>query len=650
MVKENPNLLRNAYQRIYDMISSHGYEDREKNRDVVRHWFFFDDPDDNGRDAIFGLDPAINRLVELFKGGAHKYGVEKRIILLHGPVGSSKSTIARLLKKGLEKYTQSSSGELYTFQWKDPESDEWVDSPMHEEPLKLVPEQVREQFLAALLGDLDDTTNRTYPITTHRGDLDPASRTYFNHYMKVYDGDWEKMLKEVIRVKRYYFSEKDRRGIGTYVPKDPKAQDSTELSGDINYRKIAEYGSDSDARAFNFDGEFNVANRGLIEFVEVLKLDTAFLYDLLSATQEQKIKPRKFAQTDIDEVILGHTNNPEYRKLQNDESMEAFRDRTLKIDVGYNHELSQELKIYERDFSPNSVAKHIAPHTLEIAAMWAVLTRLSQPKNSEISLMQKLKLYNGKSLPGFTLDNVKDLREEGVQNEECMNGISPRYIQDKISKALASDLHTHINPFIIMNEIREGLTNYPLVADKTQIQKYQALLDEVEAEYQDIVKNEVQRAICADEAAIGRLCQNYVDNVKAYCQREKIRNKYTNQEEEPDEKLMRSVEEKIDIPDSRKDDFRRELMNYIGALAIEGKKFDYTTNPRIQKALELKLFEDSRHTINLGSVLTDVIDTDTQEKIEVVKTRLVKDYGYNEESAKDVIDYVASIFSRGDPK
>src|SRR5439155_19695433 len=122
-----------------------------------------------------------------------------------------------------------------------------------------------------------------------------------------YAGDWYRVLED-IKVYRLILSEQDRVGIGTFQPKDEKNQDSTELTGDINYRKIAEYGTDSDPRAFNFDGELNIANRGLVEFIEVLKLDVAFLYDLLGASQEHKIKPKKFAQTDIDEVILGHTN------------------------------------------------------------------------------------------------------------------------------------------------------------------------------------------------------------------------------------------------------------------------------------------------------------------------------------------------------
>src|SRR5438445_2039602 len=114
------------------------------------------------------------------------------------------------------------------------------------------------------------------------------------------------MIANHIRVRRLVLSEKDRVGIGTFQPKDEKNQDSTELTGDINYRKIAEYGTDSDPRAFNLDGELNIANRGRVEFIEVLKLDVALLYDLLGASEEHKNKPKKIAQTDIDEVTLGH--------------------------------------------------------------------------------------------------------------------------------------------------------------------------------------------------------------------------------------------------------------------------------------------------------------------------------------------------------
>jgi len=653
IVRQNHEVTRTAFQRLYDMILAKGWYEYYDNKKRITHYNFFDDVDGDGRDAIYGLDIPLMKLVNAFKSAARRYGTEKRVLLLHGPVGSSKSTIVRLLKKGLEHYSRTREGALYTFSWvldeeyqgrRTTKNEHEVPCPMHEEPLQLVPEEVRGKVL--------DSLNKGRPENKRiriDGTLCPACRQYYHELNLRYRGDWTRIISHV-KVFRVALSEKDRVGIGTFQPKDEKNQDSTELTGDINYRKIAEFGSDSDPRAFNFDGEFNIANRGLIEFIEVLKLDVAFLYDLLGASQEHKIKPKKFAQTDIDEVIIGHTNEPEYRKLQNNEFMEALRDRTVKIDIPYITRLSEEVKIYDKDYNPSKIkGKHIAPHTLEMAAMWAVLTRLEEPKKADLTLLQKLKLYNGKTLPGFTEDNVKELRKESPR--EGMEGISPRYIQDKISNALVSDINEGcVNPFMVLNELDGGLRHHSLLTNDELRKRYKELLGVVKQEYEDIAKNEVQRAISADEEAISRLCANYVDNIKAYTQKEKVRNKYTGQMEDPDERLMRSIEEKIDIPESRKDDFRREIMNYIGALAVEGKTFNYRTNERLHKALELKLFEDQKDSIKLTSLVSSVLDKETQEKIQVVKGRLTKDYDYCDVCATDVLNYVASIFARGDAK
>jgi serine protein kinase len=648
IVMQNPRVARNSYQRLYDMILSHGFTEYTRHHERHVHYRLFDDPIDEGRDAVFGLDAPLMRLVHNVKSAAFGYGTEKRILLLHGPVGSSKSTIARLLKKGLELYSNKPEGALYTYGWKTdtssgPETVQWC--PMHEDPLHLVPLESQEAVYAEL--------NRRLPPSDYRlgptGALCPFCRKVYQDLMTQYEGLWDKAVRHAV-VKRLVLSEKDRIGIGTFQPKDEKNQDSTELTGDLNYRKIAEYGSDSDPRAFNFDGELNIANRGIIEFIEILKLDVAFLYDLLGASQEHKIKPKKFPQTDIDEVIAGHTNEPEYRKLQNNELMEAFRDRTVKIDVPYNSVWQEEVKIYARDFNSRQIrGKHIAPHTIEMAAMWAVLTRLEEPKKAQITLLQKMKLYGGKTLPGFTEDNIRELREEAPR--EGMDGISPRYIQDKISNALVrDDTGLCVNPFMVLNELESGLYHHSLITREETRKRYRELLSMVKQEYEDVVKNEVQKAISADEEAIARLCGNYVDNIKAYTFHEKVRNKFTGQEDDPDERMMRSIEEKIDISESRKDDFRREIMNYIAALALEGKQFDYKTNERLQKALELKLFEDQKDSIKLTSLVSAVVDRDTQEKIDIVKGRLIKNYGYCDVCAVDVLNYVASIFARGDSK
>jgi len=650
IVRDNPMVLRTAYQRLYDMILSYGTEEYVDSKKKIIRYNFFSDATENGADAIFGLDIPLMRLVNVFKSAAKFYGTERRVLLLHGPVGSSKSTIARLLKHGLERYSRTDAGALYTYGWNvnwngDDSKAEFVPCPMNEEPFKLVPPEFRAKMLETLELDKHDMD---HPISDF-GDVCPVCRYTFNNLMKRYDGDWQKVMDHV-RVRRLVLSEKDRVGIGTFQPKDEKNQDSTELTGDINYRKIAEYGSDSDPRAFNFDGEFNIANRGIIEFIEILKLDVAFLYDLLGATQEHLIKPKKFAQTDIDEVIIGHTNEAEYRKLLNNEFMEALRDRTVKIDVPYITKPSEEVRIYKKDYSTDKIrGKHVAPHTLEMASAWAVLTRLEEPKKHNLTLLQKMKLYDGKSLAGFTQDNIKELRKESER--EGMDGISPRYIQDKISNALVSDKGEGcINPFLVLNELEAGLKSHTLITGDEDRKRYRELLAVIKQEYEDIVKNEVQRAISADDEAIANLCANYIDNVKAYTQKEKVKNKYTGQNEEPDERLMRSIEDKIDIPESRKDDFRTELMNYIGALAVDGKQFDYRTNERLQKALDLKLFEDQKDSIKLTSLVSSVVDKETQEKIDVVKQRMIRNYGYCEICSTDVLSFVASIFARGDAK
>ncbi|AEV16594.1 serine protein kinase, PrkA [Thermus sp. CCB_US3_UF1] len=639
LLKEDPRPLRTSFQRVHDMILAQGVEERTLFKEKLLHYRFFDDPFEEGKDAIFGLDKPLMRLVATLKAAAHRLGPERRILLLHGPVGSAKSTIARLLKKGLEAYSRTEEGKLFTFYWKTPEGP--LPCPMHEEPLLLLPPAFRKEFLEELA-----RLHPRYPYPLEvEGDLCPVCRFQMREALARHGGDLARVLEEEVVVKRLVLSEKDRVGIGTFQPKDEKNQDATELTGDINYRKVAIYGSDSDPRAFNFDGELNIANRGLVEFIEILKLDVAFLYDLLTASQEHKIKSKKFAQTDIDEIILGHTNEPEYRKLQANEYMEALRDRTIKIDIPYILRVSDEVRIYQRDFAKVR-AKHIAPHTLEMAATWAVLTRLEPPKRAGLTLMQKLKLYDGRLLPGWTEEAVRELMAEAKR--EGLEGISPRYIQDKISNVLVTSEEPCINPFMVMNELEEGLKHHSLISDEKTKERYKALLQEVKAEYAEIVKNEVQRAIAADEEALNRLFHNYLDHVKAYVLGEKVKNPYTGSPEPPNERLMRSVEERIEIPESRKDDFRREIMNYIGALALEGRPFTYKDNDRLRRALELKLFEDQKDTIRLSALVSGVVDPETQAKIDVVKARLIRDYGYCEHCAAGVLEFAASLFARSE--
>lgn len=655
LCQTKPKLARNAFQYVYDMIMSKGTSTFERYRTTYTKYHFFNDLEI----PIWGLEENLEALVDFVHGAAGHYGTERRVLLLHGPVGSSKSTICRLLKRGLEHYSQTDEGAWYSYKWVDLPyegvnaiyTDSETLAPMNENPLKLMPVAMRNEFLTelnTLLKEQNKENNELYELVCD-GDLNPRCKLFMSSLLRHYNGDWGQVVRKHIRVVRRCHSEIDRVGIGTFQPKDEKNQDSTELTGDISYRLIGHFGSDSDARAFNFDGEFEVANRGVCEFIELLKLANEFLYDLLGASQEHQIKPKKFAQIVVDELIISHTNGPEYEKLRNNNFMEALRDRTVKVDIPYLLRWSDEIQIYNHSYGPSKVKQHVMPHTLEIAAFFAVLSRLQDDgESSKLDLRDKVKLYDGRSLPGWTEDSVKELRDK-FPDEGMKGGVSARYIQDKIANCLARNRH-YVNVFHVMKEIKEGLGNSSLITKADDIKRYEFCAELAIKELDDILKNEVQRALVADENAIERLCNKYMDNVISYVNSEKMIHPITRQPMDPDERLMRSVEEKIGIPEQGCDDFRRSLAAFVGTLAQRNKKFRWDSNPELKKALEAKIFEDVKDTIKLSSLTKEAaeLDPDLQEKIDAIKTRLIKQYGYNQESATDVLSYVSSIFARGD--
>jgi len=647
IVNETPKVTRNSYQRMYDMVMSHGTEEVNYCKQTYTKYKFFASGKD-GDISIYGLEEPLMELVDVLRSAAYHYGPERRIILLHGPVGSSKSTIVTTLKKGLEQY--SITDPLYSFTWcveDDNGTPVEVPCPMNEEPLKLLPEAARKNIVERINNSL---ANDDYRIKLD-GNLSPVSEFYRDKLLKKYNGDFNKVLSHV-KVRRVILSEKSRVGIGTFQPKDEKSQDATELTGDINYRKLAQYGSESDPRAFDFDGEFLISNRGMVEFQEILKLQTEFLYDLLGATQEHRVKPKRFNQVPIDEVIIGHTNNAEYDKLKNNKFMEALRDRTIKIDVPYLLKINDEKKIYDYFYNQHTVHKHIAPHTTYLAALYAVVSRLEKPVKNDMSIIQKAKLYNGVGVHGFTEEHVKEMLEE-TPNEGLLSGVSARFIQNQFSNAIVNPRmgKKSINPFMLFSQIRDGIKNYSGFNSEDLRAEALERLELVEKEYDRIVKREVQQALSSSEEAIKTLCTNYIDNVVAFVNDEKVTNPITGKDEPANEKMMRSIEEKINVSTNMKEDFRREIMNYMGSLAAKGKSFKYDSNEQLHKALEKKLFEDIKDSIKLSALAQDtatVVDKELLDKINALKQRLVKDFGYDEDSAHDVLVYVGSIFARGD--
>src|SRR6185436_15315087 len=360
LVTANPRFAELSHARICDMILAAGMEKiAEGTRDEVTKYKFFSE-------ELFGIEEPIAKIIEYFKSAAQRLEVRKRILLLMGPVGGGKSTIVTLLKRGLEQWTRTEGGAVYAIK----------ECPMHEEPLHLIPPELRPEI------------EKHYGLYIE-GELCPQCRYNLEH---VYQGRHEDVV-----VERIAFSEKDRIGIGTFAPSDPKSQDITELTGSIDLSTIGEVGVESDPRAYRFDGELNIANRGLMEFVEMLKVDEKFLYSLLTLSQEQNIKTGRFALIYADEAIISHTNENEYSAFVANRKSEALQDRIIMIKVPYNLKVSQEERIYDKLLKQSDALRniHIAPNALKIAAMFAVMTRLEEPKKANIDIVKKMKLYDG---------------------------------------------------------------------------------------------------------------------------------------------------------------------------------------------------------------------------------------------------------------
>ncbi|HWS56520.1 MAG TPA: hypothetical protein VN228_20445, partial [Pyrinomonadaceae bacterium] len=423
LVTQQPRLAQLSHARINDMIHAPGVEKlNEGTRDeLVRYKFFADE--------LFGIEEPISRIVEYFKSAAQRLEVRKRILLLMGPVGGGKSTIVTMLKRGLEEWSRTEAGAVYSIK----------DCPMHEEPLHLIPQQLRAEV------------EKHYGIYIE-GDLCPQCRYALEH---TYGG-----RHEDVKVHRIVLSEKNRVGIGTFAPSDPKSQDITELTGSIDLSTIGEVGVESDPRAYRFDGELNIANRGIMEFVEMLKVDEKFLYSLLTLSQEQNIKTGRFAMIYADEVIVSHSNENEYIAFAGNKKSEALQDRIILVRVPYNLRVSQEERIYDKLLKQSDALRnvHVAPNTLKVAAMFAVMTRLEEPKRANVDTVKKMKLYDGEDVESFKSKDVRELKEEAVR--EGMDGISPRYIINRLSGALVRDGITCINPIDALRAIKDGFEQH----------------------------------------------------------------------------------------------------------------------------------------------------------------------------------------------
>lgn len=974
LVMEDPEIHMSSHTRVLRMIESHGIERGEDNS--IKKYNFFDED-------LFGIDESLSEIMSYLKAASAGSEVSRRILLLYGPTSSGKSQLAVLLKRGLEEFSKTDEGQTYCL----------ADSPMYEDPLTAVPESLRQRFF-------DD-----YGIKID-GKLSP----YMDLVLRgEYDGDFLKLP-----VKRMFFSEQSRIGVGTFVPSDKKSQDVSELVGSMDLSKIGEFGSESDPRAYRFDGELNVANRGIMEFVEMLKVDQKFLYVLLTLAQEKNIKTGRFPFIYADEFLLAHsivgdepvpyrkdglvkfdtiadlaragdtnieviamnldtkefewtkvknfyshpftgnliktiqkngivettynhsiysddlepfypedkldvcalreaplievaesftlklsedmevdedgyarikdiegykgngqfrknkvkvrynlkdtqdvkdllktiawyiteghvnsahaiisqqslnelsliksaseriststsslqdrsdkkdrtsrlhlstkiwkdllelncgkysdgkkvpnfvfnlsnemltffldelvkgdgstnfyfdnaseeyeenffrykttskmlasqvgfissilgkdysiyhgytttgkdaygirfrlkdvnagvnkteslyveslevfdiacegnhsfvagvgqvlchnTNETEYKRFLAKDEMEALHDRIIVVRVPYNLQVSEEVKIYEKLISQAMFrGVHIAPYTLYCAAMFAILSRLKESKNAGLTYLNKMKLYDGEEVEGFSQADVSSLRKEF--EAEGMSGVSPRYIINRLSSALAQDGASCMTPIDAIRVIRDGFSSNPKL-DKEEIDRLENILTTVIEEYSKIARNEVQKAFFVNfEAEIQNLLSNYMDHVEAYLDGSKIEDEW-GEYAPPNERLMRSIEEKVGITESGKNSFRQEInRKMLKSARVNGGAYNYREHAKLREALEKQLFDERQDVIRL-TVSARNPDEEELKRVNVVVQTLCDKHGYNAESANKLLRYVSSLMAR----
>lgn len=587
-VRENKNIARLAHSRIYHMIASRGIT---KTWGLQQYNFFASD--------LFGLDKTLEKIVEDYlHPAARRLDTRKRILVLVGPVGGGKSTIVNMLKKGLEKYSRTEEGALYGIKG----------CPMHEEPLHLIPEEMRELFY------------HKYGIYIE-GNLCPTCKT---NLKDKYNGNIED-----VKVERVIISEEERRGIGTLSPSDPKSQDISELTGSIDFSTICQYGSESDPRAYRFDGELNKANRGIMEFQEIFKFDEKFLYNLLNLSQEGNFKVGRYALISADEMIIAHSNETEYRSFINCQKNEALRSRMMFIQVPYNLEVGNELKIYEKIIKTSDISVHIEPHALWTTAAFLILTRLMPSKNQGLTLINKMKLYNGEQVEGFYKKDADDFRREF--SREGMEGLDPRFIINVICSVLGKRHNKCAGSQDFLKALKVALRENDMLINEVR-EKYLGFLEQVRQEYFSKVKKDLFAASRFSFAAEARVVfKEYLEMICAFVKGKAY-----------DESFMRALEEHMNVSENAKKGFREEIyVRYSGNTTVD-LEHELDEHKLLKNAIFEKLFFDLRELLRLKLASYSKDDKKLQEIIQF----LIVEYGYCEECALKLLQTINSLTYR----
>jgi len=604
-----PSIAATAHERVFQMIRAAGWQPGLHAGETSYGFFAAD---------LYGLDVPLERIVRYFETAAQGHETRRRILLLWGPPGGAKSSVAALLKRGLEAWSATEAEAVYTLRG----------CPMHEEPLHLIPPALRPQA-------------REHTGVPIQGGLCPVCAWRLDHE---FGGDFLRFP-----IERVYFSEARRIGIGTFEPGDPKSMSMEQLTGGLDFKAIETHGSDSHPLALDWAGEFSKSNRGVFEAVEFFKNPAEFRNLFLTMAQEKQFKVAKFGYIDSDTVIVGHTNEAEFRAFMADQKNEALKDRLVTVAVPYNVRVSDEEKIYRKLLTGEGRGElHIAPHALRAAAMVAVLSRLKEHEN--LGPVEKMKLYDGEEVGDWKLAQIPEIKR--AADHEGMSGLGPRAIVDVLSGAArraGEEHHTgkYLTPVMALIAMTEYIER--LEAPKDVREQLRAFVVDARKEIDRRLKDEVRKAfVPAFSEHAQELLENYLTNIEAYCQGTKTKDPITQEDRDPDEKQMRAIEEKVKpaVPQSAKDTFRQGVLMRIGiALRRGDRPLTYQTDTVLATGIEEYLFDQLKDIVRVTVSRTNP-DKEQAKRLNEVLTILMEDRGYNEHSARDLVDYVGHLLNR----
>jgi len=607
VVKANPLMTKLSHARIADMMVAQGTRNIHDTDDPRTKRLYKDEPIkvyNFFADEFFGIERTISQIARYFHSASLKGEESRQVLYLMGPVGSGKSSLVERIQRGLEQVDA-----IYSIEG----------CPMHEEPLHLIPRHLRREFEKMLGVHVE-------------GDLCPVCRYRLKEEFS--------QRYEEFPIETRNFSKRNRMGVGVVPPVDPNNQDTSVLIGSEDISKLDQY-SEGDPRVLELNGALNVGNRGIVEFIEVFKNETEYLHAMITATQEKVIPaPGRHGMVYVDTCIIAHSNEAEWQKFKADHTNEAILDRIVVVKVPYNLRLSEEVKIYQKIIRHSDFRAHVAPHTLELASMFAILSRLEP--TSKCDLMTKLRLYNGEEVveKGRTKKiDVAELKED--TKREGMNGISTRFIMKALDNALSDNVSGNcINP-INVRESLISMTKEADMADDTRKQYLEFLQDTLHKEYLELLEKEITRAfVYSYQEQAEALFQNYLDHAESYVNKTKVRDRNTKEELPPDEGFLKSIEEQIAIIGSAAEGFRQEVIAYLWATSRRGEKISYRSYEPLKEAIEKKLMTSVR---DISRIITKARtrDEEQSEKYSSMVKNLLE-HGYCESCVDVVLKYAAN--------